>query len=151
MLVTEPIYTTKEDGTQVVTPPNRYLCIAQEGVTVYYQDGYFYNGLGEDAIGYDEVHDWFWDIIRVNYLESDVGRGFIKEIGLVLPEKRVLTKEENEASVVKKAAVLKKCDECGDMVLSSVLGLHIGRHTLARKAKERKSNLGEKNGGTEIK
>lgn len=152
MLAIEPTYVKKEDGTQEEIAPNPSLCIRQEEESVYYQDGEFYKGPGEAPISYDEVPDWFWDIIRINYLESDRGRAFVGKVGLVLPEKRVLTEEERTTKTIQKATTIWKCDECGEDVPLSIKGVHIGSHriTAKRLLKEKEENIGDKHAGTKI-
>jgi hypothetical protein len=141
MLETEPVYVKKEDGSQECIAPNPYLWISQDNGSIYYQNGNFYKGKGEEPVSYDEVPDWFWNIIRTNYLDSDNGKKLVERLNLVLPEKRVLTKEEREADAVRKTTQLWKCEEegCGKEVPYSSRNFHIATHRRLEKIEKRKS------------
>ncbi len=133
MLQTEPTYIKNEAGLQEAVPPNPFLCITQNRNTVYYQDGEFYTGMDERAINYDDVPHWFWEIVKNSYLCSDKGKEYISKLKLVMPDKKVRTKEEHAALQVKKATDLWKCDECDDEIPYGQKGVHIANHRRAEK------------------
>ena len=139
MLQTQPTYVDNAEGKKDVIPPNPYLKITQDAVTIYYQDGAFYGGEGEMFLDYNDIPDWFWNIIRRSYLTSEVGRKAIADFGLVLPEDRVLTKEEHDDKKVKDATALWKCTEdgCDEELPYNNRNLHLANHRKAdlKKAK----------------
>jgi hypothetical protein len=128
MLKTEPTYVdTERDGRKVkdIILPNPYLCIGKNRQDIYYQDGEFYSGKGEPPLNYDDVPEWFWNLLKTSY-DSDT----IKKWGIVLPENRVKTKEEKEQIRVEKAMELWKCtySGCNKEIPIQQKGLHIATH-----------------------
>lgn len=120
-----------------VVPPNPYLHITQDSKSVYFQDGEFYLGRDEGPIEYDDVPDWFWDIVRRSYSPE-----YLEKFRLVLPENRKLEGEERDKHNIKSVNKMWKCKEkgCEEEVPMYAKSAHIARH--ARK-KQRQLKQGE--------
>jgi hypothetical protein len=148
MLKLDPIYVdTERDGKKVkdIILPNPYLCIGQDRQDIYYQDGKFYKGKDEEAIEYEDVPEWFWNILRTSYDYET-----IKKWGIVLPKGRVFTKEEIEAKAIEKANETWKCTypECGVEIPARQKGIHIAVHKKKEyKAKRREERAQKEKAG----
>lgn len=125
-------------------PPNPYLWLTLDRSDIFFQDGKFYTGTETLPLDYEDVPEWFWEIIRTSYLISEAGINTIKKLNLILPENRVKTKEEKDSI---KASATWVCEEdgCGQTILNSLKGPHIARHANIRKKKEREARKLENN------
>jgi len=124
---------TKEE---TLIPPNPYLWITQARESIYFQDGKFYRGEGEEPISWQDVPEWFWEIARNSYPPEVL----IKKYGLKFPEERELTDEEINRNAVEAEAKTWVCDRagCGKEIPLRQKGVHMALHAGADKRKAKK-------------
>lgn len=125
---------------ETLIPPDTYLWITENRESVYYQKGKFYRGHGEGEIRWQDVPQFFWDIVRRSYSPE-----YIEKLGLKFPEERKLTADEKCEEGIKRGKEPWKCDECGKVLTFSGKAMHKAMHVNKRMREMRekkKNNLG---------